>query len=88
MEKERRTGTLRLRLPRGSAAVTYCLGRIAWAELPGEKGLRALERILKADSGSFAFTRDLRPLEESMNLWVSDYLPLRNMELSATQVDG
>lgn len=85
LERERRTGTLRMKLdtPRGEttrAVVTFCLGRIMAAEVRDGKGLRALERILCAKSGRYLFTRELEPREDPMNLWVSDYLRSRNLE--------
>lgn len=80
LEAERRTGTLKFELPTGQAEVTYCLGRIMSATNKDGQGLRALERILQSRSGSFRFSRELEPLEESLNLWVSDYLRSRSLD--------
>ena len=86
LERERRTGTLSLRLSKGKSIITYCLGRVMHAEHPDGQGLRALERILRSPTAKYKFSRELEPREEALNLWVSDYLRSRNMDPSqATQ---
>jgi pSer/pThr/pTyr-binding forkhead associated (FHA) protein len=85
LERERRTGTLKMKLKVGKAeaskaVVTYCLGRIMAAEIKDGKGLRALERILLSAGGAYAFSRELEPREDALNMWVSDYLRSRNLD--------
>ena len=79
LETGRRTGTLKLSFKGGSGRVVYCLGRIMSADVPGHgRRTRALERLLQLAEGEFEFTRDLEPMEEAMNLWLSDYLRSRD----------
>jgi hypothetical protein len=86
IERERRTGTLVLRLHGGErATMTYCLGRIMAATIPDGKGLRALERILTAPAASYRFRGEFEPVEDALNMWVSDYLRSRNLDGPGTQ---
>ncbi len=79
IERERRTGTLRMNLLRqGKGEITYCLGRVMAVGVSDAQGLRALEMILRAPGGKYEFSRELEPREDALNLWISDYLRSRN----------
>lgn len=82
LESERRTGTLNVEgKDSGKALVTFCLGRVMSASLDGVgTGLRALERIVMTRKGKYHFNRELEPREDSLNMWLSDFLRSRNMD--------
>lgn len=85
LEGERRTGTLKLTSTGDDACIVFCLGRIMAAEVPGHGSqTRALERILRIKDAEFEFGPDLEPLEEGMNLWLTDYLGARENPGSTT----
>jgi FHA domain-containing protein len=78
LESDRRSGTLRISRAEGDVTVVYCLGRIMSADMPGYGSrTRALEQVLRLQQGRFEFGPDLEPLENPMNLWLSDYLGSR-----------
>lgn len=80
LERDRRTGTLRLALTHGAAAtLTYCLGRIMRVVHPDGLDLRGLERVLRLERAPFCFSRELEPFEDPLDLWLSDFLRTRQL---------
>lgn len=78
LEVERRSGTLRLELEGADEGrVTVCLGKIMACEHGALHRHRALASLLRPRQGSFAFTRDLEPAEDAMDLWFTEWLRAR-----------
>lgn len=73
LESEQRTGTLTLR---GSVQtkVTFCQGLIMTAQHGGLSGRAALEEIFHVGSAIYGFTRELRPVDDPLNVSVKSYL--------------
>ncbi len=75
LEENGRTGTLSLRLPTGAQGrVTFCQGQIMTASCGPASGRDALRELLLTPSAIYSFSRELRPVEDALNISVRTYL--------------
>ena len=76
LERERRTGTLRLRFPTGEGLVTFAAGRVMHAHCGACSGGEGVSAILAAARPglpwSFSPTFELDDERPPLNLWASD----------------
>lgn len=74
LEDKARTGTLSVRLGQVLGRLTFCAGQIMTAQCGDATGREALRELLTAGSSIYSFSRELRPVEDPLNVSVRSYL--------------
>lgn len=74
LETRERTGTLTVRIGVVQARLTFCQGLIMTAQCGSTTGHEALREALTASSSIYSFSRELRPVEDPLNISARSYL--------------
>lgn len=74
LEARERTGTLTVRLGVVQGRLTFCQGLIMTAQCGPATGHEALREVLTAGSAIYSFSRELRPVEDPLNISTRSYL--------------
>lgn len=74
LEANERTGTLTVRAGALRSCVTFCQGVVMTAQCDTSSGRAALRELLGCPSAIYSFTRELRPVEDALNLSIRSYL--------------
>ncbi|MCO5169765.1 MAG: FHA domain-containing protein [Planctomycetes bacterium] len=82
LEGQQRTGTLTVRAGLGLGKVTFCQGLVMTASSGPLAGRPALRELLLAPSAIYAFSRELKPVDEPLNLSIREYLEAELAELT------
>jgi pSer/pThr/pTyr-binding forkhead associated (FHA) protein len=81
LETQQRTGTLKLRgaVP---TRLTFCQGLVMTAHYGELSGRQALQEIFRVQSAIYGFTRELRPVDDPLNVSIKHYLENELSELT------
>lgn len=74
LETTERTGTLQLRAGPLLTKITFCQGLVMTAVHGDLTGRDAMQEILHIKSAIYGFTRELRPVDDPLNLSIKSYL--------------
>lgn len=73
-EVEVRTGTLEVRTAAGKARLVLANGKLRSVTFDRFEGVAALEVLIVATRGTWRFTRDVQPIDATLDLRFSDFL--------------
>ena len=79
--RQERTGTLKLRGPT-PIRLTFCQGLVMSAHHGELSGRDALREIFNVPSAIYGFTRELRPVDDPLNVSIKSYLETELSEMT------